>query len=128
MRRVIVGLAWGLAHVAALGAVLAALPATSPAQSATITRILTDWGTFRCAAIRCIPDRGVLSLYWAAPVLYVTKDHIPMLRRRCVVVSARSNVWDCRNEAVARLAGSWGDVQLDGFWDWLPALADAPDD
>jgi hypothetical protein len=109
-----------------LGALLAAWPPISTAQSATITHVLTDWGTFRCAAVQCIPGRGVLGLYWSAPILYVTKDHVPMLRRQCALVSARSNTWDCRRETVARLPGS--SAEADGFWEWLPVLADAPDD
>src|SRR5262249_8153918 len=88
-QRIIASLVQAFAHCVVLGALLAALPATSTAQYATIARVLTDWGTFRCAAIRCTPERSVLSFYWSAPTLYVTKDHVPMLRRQCALVSAR---------------------------------------
>jgi hypothetical protein len=120
------GVVRALAHTVVLGVLLAALPATSTADSATTARVLTDWGIFRCEAIRCIPARGVLSVYWSAPILYVTMDHVPMLRRHCILISARSNIWDCRRETVTRLPGSRGTA--DGFWEWLPVLTDGPDD
>ncbi len=129
-RRTLASLAWAATRVATLGlAVLAVLPATDAAQLETVARILTDWGTVRCAGMRCMSGaRGGLTLYWSAPILYVTKDHVPLLRRQCGMVSARSNVWDCRRDAVEQLPGSWGGVPLDSLWEWMPVLADAPDD
>jgi hypothetical protein len=59
--------------------------------------ILTEWGTFHCAQIRCLRDpvRGI-RLYWSAPTLIVTKDHRPVLRRQCARLADEPATWDCR--------------------------------
>jgi hypothetical protein len=60
--------------------------------------ILTDWGTFTCSAIDCAQvSRAGLHVYWFAPTLAVTRDHVPILTRICNPVPTRAHTWDCRS-------------------------------
>ncbi len=94
-----------LAFLAASVLVLGSAPAPAYAEAAGgVARgavIISDWGTFRCAAIACgyLPRLG-LRLYWSSPTLIVTRHHVPLLSRVCDPVSARPGTWDCRNGAV----------------------------
>ena len=76
--------------------------------------ILTEWGTFRCSAIDCAQvPRANLDVYWSAPTLVVTRNHVPLVMRTCHLLSGPTAAWDCR----PRQHGP--PIELDALWSWV---------
>ena len=76
--------------------------------------ILTEWGTFRCSAIDCAQvPRANLDVYWSAPTLVVTRNHVPRVMRTCHLLSWPTAAWDCR----PRQHGP--PIELDALWSWV---------
>src|SRR5438552_7564292 len=96
----------------ALAAAVDAHAAGSGFQRQTI---LTEWGTFRCSAIdgAQVP-RANLDVYWSAPTLVMTRNHVPLLLRTCQPLAGPTAAWDCRPRQ-HRLPP----VELDVLWSWV---------
>ena len=84
--------------------------------------ILTEWGAFRCSAIDCgqVFHPG-LDVYWSAPTLVVTRNHVPLVMRTCHPLSGSTAVWDCRPRQPAPPIG------LDALWSWVDRPETDPD-
>src|SRR5437870_5415025 len=77
--------------------------------------ILTEWGTFRCSATDCAQvPRANLDVYWSAPTLVVTRNHVPLVMRTCQPLAGPTVAWDCRPRQ-HRLPP----VELDVLWSWV---------
>ncbi len=103
--------------LAVLGAPLVA-HTQSPLNAFRAETLLTEWGTFRCSAVDCaqVPRAG-LDVYWMAPTLVITRNHTPLVMRRCAPLPERAT-WDCRTGRASREAV--GD--LDALWSWVLPL------
>ncbi len=111
-------MSWG--RVAFVVLTVLGAPLAAHAQSATnafrADTLLTEWGTFRCSAIDCaqVPRAG-LDVYWMAPTLVVTRNHIALVMRTCDRLPERAATWDCRTRRASRQPIS----DLDALWSWM---------
>ena len=103
-------------------AVLAVPLAAQAQQPGTLSLIHSEWGTLVCSSSPCAKTLPTgFEVYWLAPILAVTRNHVPILTRTCDAEPGRAQSWDCRS---GRPTGPTPAGNLDRLWESVPMWDD----